>query len=53
LHSDELHEFFSSPYIIHEIKSRPMRWTGQMAQRVRREIHAGNLKGKDFCKMEA
>jgi hypothetical protein len=31
LHSEELHNLYSSPYIIRQIKSRQMRWAGHMA----------------------
>jgi hypothetical protein len=31
LHSEELHNLYSSPYIIRQIKSRLMRWAGHMA----------------------
>jgi hypothetical protein len=32
LHNEELHDFYSSPSIIRIIKSRRMRWAGQVAQ---------------------
>jgi hypothetical protein len=32
LHSGELHNLYSSPYIIRQIKSRRMRWTGHVAR---------------------
>jgi hypothetical protein len=32
LHSEELHILYSSPDIIRQIKSRRMRWAGQMAR---------------------
>jgi hypothetical protein len=32
LHSEELHDLYSSPSIIRKIKSRRMRWTGHVAQ---------------------
>jgi hypothetical protein len=31
LHNEELHIFYSSPYIIRQIKSRRMRWAGRVA----------------------
>jgi hypothetical protein len=31
LHSEELHNLYSSPDIVRQIKSRRMRWTGQVA----------------------
>jgi hypothetical protein len=30
LHNEELHNLFTSPYIIRVIKSRRMRWTGHV-----------------------
>jgi hypothetical protein len=32
MHSGELHNLYSSPDIIRQIKSRRMRWTGQVAR---------------------
>jgi hypothetical protein len=32
LHNDELHSLYSSPNIVRVIKSRRMRWTGQVAR---------------------
>jgi hypothetical protein len=32
LHKEELHNLYSSPNIIRMIKSRRMRWTGQVAR---------------------
>jgi hypothetical protein len=32
LHNEELHNFYSSPNIIKTIKSRRMRWSGQVAR---------------------
>jgi hypothetical protein len=32
LHSGELHNLYSSPYVITKIKSRRMRWAGHMAR---------------------
>jgi hypothetical protein len=31
LHNEELHDLYSSPYIIRVIKSRRMRWAGHVA----------------------
>jgi hypothetical protein len=31
LHSEELHDFYSSPDIIRQVKSRRMRWAGHVA----------------------
>jgi hypothetical protein len=32
LHNEELHNLYSSPYIIRQVKSRRMRWAGHMAR---------------------
>jgi hypothetical protein len=32
LHNEELHNLYSSPDIIRQIKSRRMRWAGQLAR---------------------
>jgi hypothetical protein len=32
LHNEELHNLYSSPYIIRMIKSRRMRWAGHVAR---------------------
>jgi hypothetical protein len=32
LHSGELHNLYSSPHIISQIKSRKMRWAGHVAR---------------------
>jgi len=43
LHSDELHNLYSSPYIITEIKWRRMRLTGRVAR-------LGHIKMRtNFC----
>jgi hypothetical protein len=31
-HNEELHNFYSSPYIIRQVKSRRMRWAGHVAR---------------------
>jgi hypothetical protein len=36
LHNEELHDLYSSPSIIRIIKSRRMRWAGQVARVERR-----------------
>jgi hypothetical protein len=41
LHSEELNDLYSSPNIIRVIKSRRMRWAGQVARRGKREVHTG------------
>jgi hypothetical protein len=47
LHNDELHNFYSSPNVIRQIKYRRMRWKGHVArvgeERPKERIH---LKGK-------
>jgi hypothetical protein len=37
LHNNELYDLYCSPYIIHMIKSRRMRWVGQVACMVERK----------------
>ena len=32
LHNEELHSFYRSPNIVREIKSRRLRWAGQVAR---------------------
>jgi hypothetical protein len=39
LHNEELHNLYSSPNIIRIIKSRRMRWEGNLASMGRRGIH--------------
>jgi hypothetical protein len=41
LHNEELHSLYSSPSIIRMIKSRRMRWAGQVARIGRRGMHIG------------
>jgi hypothetical protein len=41
LHNEELHNLYSSPRIIRQIKSRRMRWAGDVARMVRRVKHIG------------
>jgi hypothetical protein len=41
LHNEELHNLYFSPNIIRMIKSRRMRWTGNVARRGRRGVHIG------------
>jgi hypothetical protein len=31
-HNEELHNLYSSPYIIRQVKSRRMRWAGHVAR---------------------
>jgi hypothetical protein len=50
LHNEELHNLYSSPYIIRTIKSRRMRWAGHVAQtgdtRNAYRILVGKTEGK-------
>jgi hypothetical protein len=50
LHSEELHNLYSSPYIIRQVKSRRMRWEGHVARmREERKVYkvlVGNPEGK-------
>jgi hypothetical protein len=39
LHNEELHNLYSSPNIIRKIKSRRMRWAGNVARMGRRGMH--------------
>jgi hypothetical protein len=39
--NEELHNLYSSPYIIRKIKSRKMRWGGYVARMGRRGLHIG------------
>jgi hypothetical protein len=41
LHKEELHNLYCSPSIISRIKSRRMKWAGQVAGMGRRGIHIG------------
>jgi hypothetical protein len=41
LHNEELHDLYSSPNIVRVIKSRRMRWAGNVAQMGRREACVG------------
>jgi hypothetical protein len=41
LHNEELNDLYSSPNIIRVIKSRRMRWAGNVARMGEREVHAG------------
>jgi hypothetical protein len=50
LHSEELHNLYSSPNIIRQIKSRRMRWAGHVArmgeERNVYRVFMGNPEGK-------
>jgi hypothetical protein len=46
LHNGELHNLYSSPDIIKQIKSRRMRWAGHVA-RMGGEKHVQGFGGKD------
>jgi hypothetical protein len=41
LHNEELHNSYSSPNIIRMIKSRRMRWAGDLARMGRRGVRIG------------
>jgi len=41
LHNEELNDLYSSPDIVRVIKSRIMRWGGQVANRERVEVYTG------------
>jgi hypothetical protein len=41
LHNDELHDLYSSPNIVTVIKSRRMRWAGQVTRVGRGEVFRG------------
>jgi hypothetical protein len=41
LHNEELHNLYSYPSIIRMIKSKRMRWTGQVARMGGRRLHRG------------
>jgi hypothetical protein len=51
LHNEELHNLYSSPDIIRQIKSRRMRWVGHVArmgeERKVYKVLVGKLEGKD------
>jgi hypothetical protein len=50
LHNEELHNLYSSPYIIRQVKSRRMRWSGHVArmgeERKVYKVLVGNPEGK-------
>jgi hypothetical protein len=50
LHNEELHNLYSSPDIIRQIKSRRMRWAGHVAsmgeERIVLKVLVGNPEGK-------
>jgi hypothetical protein len=50
LHSEELHNLYSSPDIIRQIKSRRMRWAGHVArigmERIVYKVLVGSPEGK-------
>jgi hypothetical protein len=45
LHNRELHNLYSSPNIIRMIKSKRMRWAGQVERMGRRGMHIGYWRG--------
>jgi hypothetical protein len=46
LHSEELHNLYSSPNIIRQIKSRKMRWAGHVARMGEEEKSVQGFGGK-------
>jgi hypothetical protein len=50
LHSEELHNLYSTPNIVRQIKSRKMRWAGNVAymggERKVHKVLVGKLEGK-------
>jgi hypothetical protein len=50
LHNDELHNLYSSPDIIRQIRSRPVRWAGHVARMVEErqlyKVLVGKPEGK-------
>jgi hypothetical protein len=50
LHNEELHNLYSSPDIIRQVKSRRMRWAGHVACMVKErkvyKVLVGKLEGK-------
>jgi hypothetical protein len=51
LHNEELHNLYSSPDIIRQVKSRSMRWAGHVArmgeERKVYKVLVGKPKGKE------
>jgi hypothetical protein len=50
LHSEELHNLYSSPNIIKQIKSRQMRWAGHVARIGKERNVCRGLVGKPIEK---
>jgi hypothetical protein len=54
LHNGELHNLYSSPAIIRQIKSQRMRWAGHVARmgegRNVYRVSVGKLEGKSYLK---
>jgi hypothetical protein len=46
LHNEELHNLYSSPDIIRQVKSRRMRWVGHVARHGRGEKSVQGFGGK-------
>jgi hypothetical protein len=46
LHNEELHNLYSSPDIIRQVKSRRMRWAGHVARMLRGEKSVQGFGGK-------
>jgi hypothetical protein len=53
LHSRELHNLYSSPYIIRQIKSRRRRWAGHVARMGEGEKRVQGFGGKSRRKKTA
>jgi hypothetical protein len=46
LRNGELHNLFSSPYIIRQIKSRRIRWAGHEARKGEKSVHGFGGKAR-------
>jgi hypothetical protein len=47
LHKEKLHNLYSSPDIIRQVKSRRMRWAGHVARMESVQGFGGNIRGKE------
>jgi hypothetical protein len=49
LHNEELHNLYSSPDIIRQVKSRRMRWAGHVARMGEKSVQGfcGKARGKE------
>jgi hypothetical protein len=50
VHNEELHNFYSPPYIIRQVKSRRMRWAGHVARMGKERKVYRVFGGKDRMK---